>query len=51
MWHLKTNIVVVILDTQGMIKKWTDKYINKIPGNPSRYEILKNWTLRNCSFP
>ena len=35
MWPLKTTIIVGAL---GMIKKGTDKHINKIPGNSSQYE-------------
>ena len=35
MLHLKTTIVPVIVGALGMIKKDTDKYINKIPGSPS----------------
>ena len=33
-----------------MIKKGTDKHINKIAGSPSFYEIQKKCTLRNSSF-
>ena len=36
MWHIKTTIVPVIVGALGMIKKGTDKYINKIPGTPSQ---------------
>ena len=36
MWHLKTTVGAL-----GMIKKETDKYINKIPGCLSLNEIQK----------
>ena len=51
MWHLKTTTVPVILIALGIIKKETNKHINKIPGSPSLYEIQKNDTLLNYSFP
>ena len=35
----------------GMIKKETNKHINKIPGNPNLYERLKKFNLQNCSSP
>ena len=41
MWHLKTTMVSVIVGTLGMIKKRTDRHINKIPGSSSLYEIQK----------
>ena len=41
MWHLKTTTVPVIVGALGMIKKGSDKHINKIPGSPSQYEIQK----------
>ena len=34
-----------------MIKKSRDKHIVKISSSPTLYEIQKNCTLRNCSFP
>ena len=39
MTHLKTTVVSVIVGTLGMIKKETDKRINKISGNLKLYEI------------
>ena len=39
MWHLKTNIVPVIVGVLGMMKKGTDKHISKIPDSPSFYEL------------
>ena len=41
MWLLKTTTVPVILGALGVMKKGTDKCINKIPGSPSFYEIEK----------
>ena len=41
MWHLKTTNMPVIVGALGMIKKGTDKHINKIAGSPSLYEIQK----------
>ena len=38
-WHLKTTTVPVIMGALGMIKKRTDKHINKITGCSSLYEI------------
>ena len=40
MWHLKTSIVIV--GALSMIKKGTDKDINKIPESPTKYEIQNN---------
>ena len=50
-WHLKTTIVPVIVGALGIIKKGTDKHINKIPDSPGLYKIQKNCTLWNCSSP
>ena len=46
MWHFKTTTVPLIVGALCMIKKGTDKQMNKIPGCPSLYEIQKI-TLRN----
>ena len=35
MWHLKTNIVPVILGALGMIKRATDKTLTKYPEVPT----------------
>ena len=35
MWYLKTITVSVIVGALGMIKKRTDKQINKTPGSAS----------------
>ena len=39
MWHLKTTIVPVIVGALAMIKKNTDKCINKITSSPNQYKI------------
>ena len=41
MWHLKTITITVIEGTLSTIKNGIDKYINKISGSPSLYNILK----------
>ena len=46
---LKTTTVLVIVEALGITMKGIDKHINKMPGNPSLYEIQKNCTLWNCS--
>ena len=38
-WYLKTYTMPVILGALGMIKKETDRHINKIPGSFILYEI------------
>ena len=39
MLQLKTTSVTVIVRDPSITKNGTDKHINKIPGNPSQYEI------------
>ena len=41
MWHLKSITVLIVVKTLGMIKKGTDKHINKIPGSHSLDVIQK----------
>ena len=41
MWHLKTTTVLGIVWALDIIKKRTDKHINKIINSPSLYEIQK----------
>ena len=50
-WHLKTTPAPLVVGALGMIKKWIDKHVDKIPGNPNLYEILNNFTLPSCSSP
>ena len=50
MWLLKSTTVLVIVGALVMIKKETDKYINKIHSSPSLYKMQKkNCILRSCS--
>ena len=41
MWLLKTIIVLLIVRAVGMIKKGSDKHINKIPESPSLFRKLQ----------
>ena len=41
MRHIKTTMMPVIVGALGMIKKVTDKHIDKILGSYSLYEIQK----------
>ena len=41
-WLFKTTSVPEIVEALGMIRKRTDEYIKKIPGNPSLYKIQQN---------
>ena len=41
MWHLKTTTVPVVVGALGIIKKGTQQFLDKIPGNPSLSEIQK----------
>ena len=45
MLYFKTITLLVIDGVVGTTKKETDKYIDKIVGRSSLYEILKNCTL------
>ena len=38
-WYLKITTMQVIVGALSMIKQRTGKYINKISGSPSLYEI------------
>ena len=51
MWHIKTPAVPEIVGALGMIKKGTDKHVNKIPDSLILYEIQKKCTLLDCSSP
>ena len=48
MKHLKSTTEPVIVEVLGMIKKGSDKHINKIPDSSSLYEIQK---LALCGTP
>ena len=39
MWQFKTTTLPVIVEDLGMIKKGTDKHINKIPDRSSLYKM------------
>lgn len=41
MWHLKTKTIPVVVGALGLIKKGTNQFLEKIPGNPSLYEVQK----------
>ena len=41
MQKMKTKTITVIVESLGMIKKGTQKYVNEIPGNSSLVEIQK----------
>ena len=41
MWKMKTKTITVIVESLGMIKKGTQKYVSEIPGNLSLVEIQK----------
>ena len=41
MWSLETTIVPVVIGALGMIKKGTEKHIEKLPGKPSLHELQK----------
>ena len=45
MWYLKTTVVSVIVGALGMIKKETDKHVNK---NTWQFQVL--W-YKKCSLP
>ena len=38
-WHLKTVTIPFVLGALGIIKKGTEKYLEKIPGSPNLAEI------------
>ena len=38
-WHLKTVTIPFVLGTLGIIKKGTEKYLEKIPGSPNLAEM------------
>ena len=39
MCNLKTKIIPVVTGAMGMIKKWTQNFIDQIPGKPSLQEM------------
>ena len=49
MWYLKTTTVLVIGGALGIIKKRTDKHINKIPSKSQSILNTRNCTLQYSS--
>ena len=41
MWRLKTTMVPVIIGALGMVKKGTEKHLQKIPGGHKLKEVQK----------
>ena len=41
MWSLDTTVVPVVIGALGTIKKGTEKYVEKLPGQPSLSELQK----------
>ena len=39
--QFRTNTVSVAIENLGIVKKWTDKLINRIFGSSNQYEIQK----------
>ena len=45
MWQMKTEIIPVVIDAVGVIKKGSDKFISEIPGNINLQDIQKTTLL------
>ena len=41
LWHMKTVTIPVVIGALGMIKKSTEKYLEKIPGSQNLGEMQK----------
>ena len=41
MWHLRARTIPVVIGALGLVKKKTEDFLDKIPGNPSLREIQK----------
>ena len=41
MWHLRARTIPVVIGTLGLVKKRTEDFLDKIPGNSSLQEIQK----------
>ena len=41
LWHMKTVTIPVVIGALGMIKKGTEKHLEKIPGSPNLAEKQK----------
>ena len=51
LWHMKTVTILVVIGTLGMIKKGTEKHLEKIPGSPNLAEMQNISTYRHYSYP
>ena len=51
LWHMKTVTIPVVIGALGMIKKGTEKHLEKIPGSLNLAEIQKKSTYRHCPYP
>ena len=41
LWHMKTVTIPFVIGDLGMIKKGTEKHLEKIPGSPNPGEVQK----------
>ena len=41
LWHMKTVTIPVVIGALSMIKKGTEKHLEKIPGSPNLAEMQK----------
>ena len=41
MWRLKTTTIPVVVGSLGLIKKGTNQFLEKSPGNPCLFEVQK----------
>ena len=51
LWHMKTVTIPVVIGGLSMIKKGTEKHLEKIPGSPNLAEMQKNSTYMHYSYP
>ena len=51
LWHMKTVTIPAVIGALGMIKKGTEKHLERIPGRPNLAEMPKNSPYRKCSYP
>ena len=48
MWQMETELIPVVIDALGVIKKELEKYVDKIPGTASINELQKITLLRTA---
>ena len=48
LWHMKTVTIPVVIGALGMIKKGTEKHLEKIPGSPNLAE-MQNIALKGTA--